>query len=98
MANVFLQLMLAVFLVGGVVSYAGAQTAEELKQSIATKTLEIQKLEKEIDQYKNDLGKIASLKVTLKNLIASLDLTRKKLDGESKVTSTKVDNAHLKIR
>ena len=98
MANVFLQLMLAVFLVGGVVSYAGAQTAEELKQSIATKTLEIQKLEKEIDQYKNDLGKIATLKLTLKNLIASLELTRKKLDGEIKVTSTKVDNTDLKIR
>ena len=98
MSRILPRFILAAILMVGLVSFAYAQTPEELRQSIATKTLEIQKLEKEIDQYKNDLGKIASLKVTLKNLIASLDLTRKKLDGEIKVTSTKVDNTDLKIR
>ena len=98
MRLVFSRFFIAALLLLGVVSYAYAQTPEELKQSIASKTAEIAKLEKEIDQYKNDLGKIATLKVTLKNLIASLELTRKKLDGEIKVTSTKVDNTDLKIR
>lgn len=94
----FSKFFIAALVVMSTASSTYAQTPEELRQSIANKTLEIQKLEKEIEQYKNDLGKIASLKVTLKNLIASLDLTRKKLDGEIQVTSTKVDNTDLKIR
>lgn len=89
--------IVSILVLGGVL-VTHAQTADELRQSIATKTAEIAKLEKEIDQYKNDLSKIATLKVTLKNLIASLDLTRKKLEGEIKITATKVDNTDLKIR
>lgn len=98
MHNASLKFFLAALMVIGVVSFAHAQTADELRQSISNKTAEIQKLEAEINKYKDDLGKIATLKITLKNLIASLDVTRKKLDAEIKVTSTKVDSTDLKIR
>lgn len=98
MRFIFSRFFIAALLILSVSSYAYAQTADELRQSIATKTLEIKQLEQEINQYKDDLGKIANLKLTLKNLIASLELTRKKLDGEIRITSTKVDTTDLKIK
>lgn len=79
-------------------SIAYAQNADELRRSIDDKNAQIKQLEGEIVSYKNDLNKIASLKKTLNGLVLELDITKKKLEAEISITSTKVDNTDLKIR
>ncbi len=79
-------------------SLSFAQTVEEIQQSISSTAEKIKKLELEIKQSENDLEKTRVLKKTLKNLIISLDLTRKKLETEIRITSTKVDSTDLKIK
>lgn len=75
-----------------------AQSVADLQQKIADQTLAIKKLEKEISQYQGDLVTLASKKSTLKNAIAVLDITRKKLETDIKITQTKVDTTDLTIR
>ncbi len=75
-----------------------AQTADEIRSKISETEDKIKKVEQEIVQYKNDLEKIATLKKSLKNFIAELDITRKKLNAEINITSVKADNTELKIR
>ena len=75
-----------------------AQTVEELQQKIVSQTNAIQKLEQEIQQYQGDIATLATKKKTLKNAIAALEITRKKLEADIKLTQTKVDTTDLKIR
>lgn len=75
-----------------------AQTADEIRSKISETEDKIKKVEQEIIQYKDDLEKIATLKKSLKNFIAELDITRKKLNAEINITSVKADNTELKIR
>lgn len=75
-----------------------AQTAEELQEKIATQTSIIQKLEQEILQYQGDITTLSAKKKTLKNAVATLEATRKKLETEIKITQTKVDTTDLRIR
>ncbi len=82
----------------GFASLSFSQTVEEIQQNISSTTDKIKKLELEIKQYANDIEKTATLKKTLNNLIKQLDLTRKKLETEIRITSTKVDGTDLKIR
>ncbi len=82
----------------GLATLSFAQTVEEIQQSISSTTDKIKKLELEIKQYANDLEKTHALQKTLSNLIKQLDLTRKKLETEIRITATKVDGTALKIR
>lgn len=75
-----------------------AQTAEELQEKIATQTSIIQKLEQEILQYQGDITTLSAKKKTLKNAVATLEATRRKLETEIKITQTKVDTTDLRIR
>ncbi len=77
---------------------ANAQTADELRDKISAKTVEIQKLEQEIKKYQNDLVMLAAKKKTLANSIAELNVLRKKLEADIRITQTKVDTTDLKIR
>lgn len=77
---------------------SSAQTITELQNSISSTSDKIKQLELEIKQFESDLDKTRTLKNTLKNLVAQLDLTRKKLEADIQVTSTKVENTDLKIR
>src|SRR3989344_6305388 len=79
-------------------SFVFAQTVDELERKIASQTTLIQKLEQEIRQYQGDLATLATKKKTLKNAIAALEVTRKKLEAEIKITQTKVDTTDLRIR
>lgn len=98
----FLFKILMIVIVGatalGVHTFLYAQTADELRTKISETETRIAEIEREILQYKSDLEKIATLKKSLKNLIAELDTTRKKLDAEIRVTATKADGTELKIR
>ncbi|MBI5401019.1 MAG: peptidoglycan DD-metalloendopeptidase family protein [Candidatus Yonathbacteria bacterium] len=75
-----------------------AQTIDDLKGKISAKTEEIQRLEQSIKQHQNDIANLGTQKKTLKNSIAELDILRKKLDTDLRITQTKVDTADLKIR
>lgn len=75
-----------------------AQTAEELKQKISAKTDEIARIEAEIKQYQKDIEGLGTQKTSLKNSIAQLNLTRKKLEADIKITQTKIDATDLRIR
>lgn len=94
----FLVIIIFFYSIIGASSIAYAQTADELRKNIDDKNAQIKQLEDEIASYKNDLNKIASLKKTLNGLVLELDITKKKLEAEINVTSTKVDNTDLKIR
>lgn len=78
--------------------FVGAQTADEMKQKISSKTDEIARLEQEIKQYQKDIEDLGTQKDSLKRSIAELTLTRKKLETDIKVTQTKIDATDLRIR
>lgn len=92
----FLLSLTGLFLVAG--SFVHAETVAELQQKISDQTSAIQKLQQEITQYQGDLATLATKKNTLKNAIAALEITRKKLETDIKITQTKVDTADLTIR
>jgi septal ring factor EnvC (AmiA/AmiB activator) len=97
--NVLLLLML--FVCGSLAffapSVAHAATLDELKQKIANKTEEIKNLEEEIKKYQEQIGVLGFEKTTLKKLIDSLDLTRKKLETELRITKVNVETTGLQI-
>lgn len=74
-----------------------ATTADELKEKIANKTDEIKKLEEEIETYRGQINTLGVEKKSLKALITSLDLTRKKLETDLKVTRAKTEATTLTI-
>lgn len=75
-----------------------AQTVDELKGKISATTDELQKLEQVITKYKTDITNLGTQKNTLKTTINLLDLTRKKLETDIKITQTRVDATDLNIR
>lgn len=79
-------------------SFARAQTVDDLKEKISTKTDELQKLETDIKQVEKDIDTTVAKKKTLGTEIKTLDLTKKKLETDIKITQTKVDTTDLKIR
>ncbi len=74
-----------------------AQTASELQAQITSKTAEIAALEKEIAQYQGELDKVGKDKKSLNTAIATLDLQKKKLLTDIKVTETKISSANASI-
>lgn len=89
----------AIVLVGNSFAHAEVvKTADELKANISTTNDKLQKLGQEITQYKNDITNLGNQKNTLKTTINLLDLTKKKLETDIKITQTKVDSTDLTIR
>ena len=78
--------------------FASAQTAEELRQKIAEQNAEIQKLEDEIKSFQAQLDTLGKDKSSLSTAIKSLDVTRKKLEAQIKVTQGKIATRNLEIQ
>lgn len=95
--NQFIVLLVLFSSVIAVNSFVYAQTVDELERKISAKTDEIQKLEKSIKQHQDNLVSISSQKKTLKNAISELEVLRKKLEAELRVTQAKVDTTSLKL-
>lgn len=96
----FLTLFLFSVFVAGIHSVAlvaRAETAQELQAKISSKSDEIKKIEAEIKKYQEDLNTIGAQKQTLKTSITELDLTRKKLEADIRVTQAKVDATNYTI-
>ena len=94
----FIFIIIIVITTLGATHFLYAQTVDELKTKISAKTDEIKKLEEEIKQYEGDLAVLGTKKKTLANSIAELNLLRKKLEVDIRITQAKVDATDLKIR
>jgi len=74
-----------------------AETIAELQSKINERNRQIQQIEAEITKYKDQLLEVGSEKKTLQNAIAELELTRKKLLTDIRLTEQKIDTAELSI-
>lgn len=80
------------------VFFVGAQTAEEIRNKINQKGLDIAKLEEQIKVYQKELDGLGKQKNSLSVSIKQLDLTKKKLNADISVTQNKIDKTNLTIQ
>lgn len=73
----------------GTITYA-ASRIEELKGSITNRNSEIERLEKEIKQYEQQLVGISKEKNTLKNTIRTFDVSIRKFNSDISFTQNKI--------
>ncbi len=84
----------------GLVSLSGisfADTISDLKNQIDSRNAEIKNLEKEIEGYQNQIDAVGKEANTLSNSIKSIDITRKKLSTDIKLTEKKIGATDLNI-
>lgn len=75
-----------------------ADTITDLKTKISDRSSEIEKLEQEIAQYQTQLDSVAGEKQSLQKEITTIDITRKKLAADIKVTENKITASTLNIQ
>lgn len=91
-------LIILVLLLFALFSLAHAQNIDEIKSKIEITNSAIQKLEKEINQYQNEINSLSDQKNTLSNSIKSLDLSKRKLIADTKITENKISAKNLEIK
>ena len=74
-----------------------ASLIDDLQKQIDDRNATIAGLEKEIAQYENQVSLTSKQATTLKNLIKTLDTTKKKLDAQISVTQNKISATELTI-
>lgn len=95
--NQFAALVIIACVTFAVATFASAQTAAELQGKISSANDELEKLKPVIKQLEKDLDTTVAKKKTLGNEINTLDLTKKKLETDIKITQIHVDTTVLKI-
>lgn len=75
-----------------------AETVEEIKDKINDRNDAISKLESEIRQYQSDIDALGKEKDSLSNTIKSLDISKKKLQADTKITENKIAAKNLEIK
>jgi murein DD-endopeptidase MepM/ murein hydrolase activator NlpD len=78
--------------------YSIGQTADEIRNKIDQKNIEIANLEKEIESYKNALNQTDKEKSSLANELKTLELTKKSLQTDLKLTESKISSTSLQIQ
>lgn len=78
-------------------SIVRAQTASEIRGKISSANDQLEKLNQEITNTTKTLDNLGNQKKTLNTSIVELDLTKKKLETQIKVTQIKVDTTSQKI-
>jgi len=78
--------------------HVSAQSIEELKKEIADFNAKIKALEEEIAQYEAELDVIGSDKQTLQRAIKELDVSRRKLLTNIKITENQIYSTTLQIQ
>ncbi|OGG47652.1 hypothetical protein A2761_01620 [Candidatus Kaiserbacteria bacterium RIFCSPHIGHO2_01_FULL_51_33] len=93
-----LAVALALFALGlFTVPAAAAATADELRSKIAEKNDAILNLEKEIKEYQRQLETTGKEKQSLQNAVALLDLSRKKISADIRITENKIAATDLHL-
>lgn len=82
----------------GLLSFAHAQTPNELQRQIEAQQAEIRKLDEEIAAYEKQLTQVGAQKQTLQNTINSLQLSRKQLVTKINATKKQISTTELEIR
>lgn len=77
--------------------FINAQSITDLQNKINQKDSDIEKLEKEIASYQDQIEVIGGQKDTLASAIKELDLNRKKLLADINITQKKIDKTNLTI-
>ncbi len=75
-----------------------AETADELKIKINSTNDSILKLEQEIKQYQSEIDSISKEKDSLSSAIKVLDVSKKKLQADTKITESKISNKNLELK
>jgi murein DD-endopeptidase MepM/ murein hydrolase activator NlpD len=91
----YLFIFLSIFMLVGLVQ---AQNVDELKDKIDEKNDAIASLEKEIQLYQTEITTLGKEKASLSNTIKSLDLSKKKLQADTKITENKIVSKNLEIK
>lgn len=95
--SVFL-LLLIVASIAGLSSSVLAQSREELEAQINQRNEQIKALEREIAETQVNLDSTSKQRQTLQSAITTLDLARKKLDANIKLTQTKIAGKDAEIK
>lgn len=74
-----------------------AQTESEIKSQIDEHAQRIKDLEKEINQYQQQLNVVSGQKQTLQSAIKSLDITRQQTSTQINLTENKISSTNLKL-
>lgn len=74
------------------------QNVDQLKAQITDHAKKIQELEAEITQYSKQLDAVGAEKQTLKGAINTLDISRKKISTNVKLTESKINATDLSIQ
>jgi murein DD-endopeptidase MepM/ murein hydrolase activator NlpD len=80
------------------VTFANAQTIDELKAKITDKNNSIKALEEEIKKFQADIESLGKEADSLKKTLAELDLSKKKIEADLAVTQAKIDNTNFEIK
>lgn len=75
-----------------------AESVDELKSKISDRNEAITKLEQEIKQYQTDIEALGKEKDSLSNTVKSLDISKKKLEADTKITENKIASKNLEIK
>ena len=75
-----------------------AQNVDELKEKINERSQNIQQLEEEIRGYQTQIENISKEATSLKNTLASLDLSKKKIETNLTLTQRKIENTNQEIK
>ncbi len=81
-----------------VVAQAQTATVQELQSKITGKNSDIEQLEEEIRQYQKELSITSKEANTLKGTIKTLDISKRKLDTDIRVTKNKIDSTNYTIQ
>lgn len=88
-------LFLCVF---GILNFVRASTASDLQSKIDDRNTSIASLEKEIQAYQVQIDALGQKSVSLKNTLAGLDISKKKLEASLALTQNKIAATNLQIR
>ncbi len=75
-----------------------AQSVDELKNKISERNTNIKQLEEEIRGYQGQIDSLGKEADSLKNTIAGLDLSQRKLAATLAVTQNKIESTNLQIK
>ncbi len=88
---------IGVFVAASLAPVAESASVTELREQISKKSTEIEQIEAEIQKFEKELQKVGAEKETLENAIAELNLTRKKLLTDIRLTENKIESTSYTI-
>ncbi len=85
------------FCIFGIWGFVRADTASDLQAKIDDRNSAITSLEKEIQAYQTQIDSLGQQSTSLKNTIATLDISKKKLEASLSLTKNKIAATNLEI-